>query len=302
MTFKEIEAFYWVAVLGNFSDAALRLHITQSSLSKRVAELESSLGSALFERTTKKVQMTDTGRRMMPVARRMLDLMESLHQEVLGSSHLTGECRFGISELVALTWLPDLVRRVREQHPGLKLKPYVDLALNLEKRVVKGDLDFAVAAGPSEGDTLVGSTVSTVEFAWIAAPGRISPGTVLTPSELSKYPLITMTEGSGLTSTFDRWSRGLGAPIQRTVACNSLMGILALILADTGISFLPTQFVKPWLDKGLLVALQSTPPFPNMDYAFIARVGDGRILVKELQQLVLQSVGTVGWTSPFALT
>ncbi len=301
MTLKEIEAFYWVAVLGNFGDAAARLHITQSSLSKRVAELESSLGSILFVRTTKKVQLTDSGRRMLPVARRMLDLMESLHQEVLASVNLTGECRFGISELVALTWLPDFVQRVRSQHPGLKLKPYVDLALNLERRVLKGDLDFAVAAGTGESEALIGEPVSAVEFTWTAAPERISPGTVLAASDLVKYPLITMTEGSGLTRTFDRWSAGLGVPVHRTVACNSLMGIVGLTLADAGISFLPKQFIRPWLEKGMLVALQSVPPFPTLDYCFVYRKDDVRTLINELKPLLLHSVEHVGWSTPFAV-
>lgn len=301
MTLKEIEAFYWVAVLGNFSVAASRLHITQSSLSKRVAELEESIGTPLFDRTTKKVQLTDSGRRLMPVARQMLDLVESLHLEVRQSSKLTGECRFGISELVALTWLPDFVQKVRGMHPGLMLRPYVDLALNLEKRVSRGELDFAVAAGPAEGESLDSEHISAVEFAWTAAPGRIAPGTVLTPEELSKYPLITMTEGSGLTRAFDRWASGLHVHVQRTVACNSLMGIVGLTLADAGLSFLPTRFIQPWLDRGALVALPSVPHVPALSYAFVSRKDDMRTVVKELKTVVRQAVNDVGWVSPLTL-
>ena len=66
MTLKEIEAFYWTAVLGNFSAAANRLHITQSSLSKRVAELEQSMGADLFARNSKRVELTDEGKSYFP--------------------------------------------------------------------------------------------------------------------------------------------------------------------------------------------------------------------------------------------
>lgn len=301
MTLKEIEAFYWTAALGSFSVAASRLHITQSSLSKRVAELEASVGAPLFDRSSKKVQLTDSGKRLLPVARQMLDLMESMQQEVMASTRLTGECRFGISELVALTCLPELVRAVRQQHPGLKLQPYVDLARGLEKRVVRGELDFAVAPGPAESEAVVSERIAAVEFTWIAAPGRISPGAVLTPAELLKYPLITMTEGSGLTRAFERWAVEHGMPAQRTVACNSLMGIVGLTIADVGISFLPARFIQPWLDRGALVALRSVPPLPILDYCFIHRKDDMRAVVKELKQFVCQAVGSSGWATPAPL-
>jgi len=155
MTLKEIEAFYWTAVLSNFSLAAAKLHITQSSLSKRVAELEASVGVPLFERSSKKVQLTDSGARLLPIARQFLDLADSMQAEAVATTRLSGECKFGISELIALTWLPGLVNSVRQRHPGLKLQPYVDLARGLERRVVRGELDFAVAPGPAESSALV---------------------------------------------------------------------------------------------------------------------------------------------------
>jgi DNA-binding transcriptional LysR family regulator len=56
MTLKQIEAFYWAAKLGSFAIAAQRLHVTQSSLSKRIAELEQSVGATLFDRTNRSAQ------------------------------------------------------------------------------------------------------------------------------------------------------------------------------------------------------------------------------------------------------
>ena len=72
MTLKQIEAFYWAANLGSFSIAALRLHVTQSSLSKRVVELEESVGAPLFDRSGKRAQLTEAGQRLLPLADRHL--------------------------------------------------------------------------------------------------------------------------------------------------------------------------------------------------------------------------------------
>lgn len=298
MTLKEIEAFYWTAVLSNFSLAAAKLHITQSSLSKRVAELEASVGVPLFERSSKKVQLTDSGVRLLPIARQFLDLADSMQAEAVATTRLSGECKFGISELIALTWLPGLVNSVRQRHPGLKLQPYVDLARGLERRVVRGELDFAVAPGPAESSALVSEKIAGVEFTWIGAPSRISPGTVIAASDLPRYPLITMTEGSGLTRAFEKWANEQGMPPQRTVACNSLMGIVGLTIADVGISFLPARFVQPWLDRGVLGAIRSVPPLPTLDYCFIHRQDDSRTVVRELKQYVHEASSATGWSLP----
>jgi DNA-binding transcriptional LysR family regulator len=300
MTLKEIEAFYWTAALGSFSVAATRLHITQSSLSKRVAELEESVGAVLIDRSSKKVQLTDAGQRLMPVARQMLDLMEVLRAEATTSARLTGDCRFGISELVALTWLPQLVSSVRHEHPALRLQPYVDLARNLEKRVVRGDLDFAVAPGPAESESVESETIVSVEFTWTAAPGRLPAGSVLTAADLLQYPLITMTEGSGLTRAFEAWAAEQGLRARQTVACNSLMGIVGLTIADVGISFLPVRYIQPWLDRGTLVALRSVPPLPTLDYCFIRRRDDSRSVVKVMKQFVSQVADFSAWAEPNA--
>ncbi|MGL1835109.1 LysR family transcriptional regulator [Rhodocyclaceae bacterium SMB388] len=301
MTLKEIEAFYWTAALSSFSGAATHLHITQSSLSKRVAELEESIGSQLFDRSSKKVQLTETGKRLLPVARKMLDLIESMHMKAKATTRLTGDCRFGISELAALTWLPALVNEVRQKQPGLRLEPYVDLARALEKRVMRGELDFAVAPGPAESEAAASDQIAAIEFTWIAAPGRISPGEVLTPAELLKYPLITMTEGSGVTRAFERWAVEQGVSAQRIVSCNSLMGIIGLTIADVGISFLPSRFIQHWLDRGSLVALRSVPPLPTVTYCYMYRKDDNRALLKEMKQLVNLAVGSSGWAIPASL-
>ncbi len=298
ITLKEIEAFYWTAALNSFNGAAVKLHITQSSLSKRVAEMEESIGAPLFDRSTKRVQLTDSGKRLLPVARQMLDLMESIYSQTNASTRLTGECRFGISELGALTWLPNLVNEVRRLHPGLKLQPYVDLAKGLERRVVRGELDFAIAPGPVNAETLISEPIASVEFSWVAAPGRISPLTVLKPQELVKYPVITMTEGSGLTRAFEHWAAEQGIDIHRTVACNSLMGIIGLTIADVGISYLPQRFIEPWLERGSLVTLRSIPPLPLLNYCFFHRIDDQRNIIKEMKQIVGQAAGGSDWVIP----
>jgi len=288
ITLKQIEAFYWAANLGSFSIAADRLHVTQSSLSKRIQELEETIGTDLFERSGRRAQLTQRGQRLVPIARQMLELRGEVKAAVMESPRLTGTCRFGVSELASLTWLPALIRVVRSDHPDLVLQPYVDLARNLERRVVKGELDFCVAPGPADNASVQGRLVDRVDFSWVASPSRLAAGSVLTPEVLRHHPVITMTEGSGLTRAFEAWAAEQGLQVQRTLACNSLMAIVGLTAADMGISFLPTHFTRRWIQQGSLVIVRGDPPLPTLGYYFLQRADDHRDMLRTMQDYVLR--------------
>lgn len=289
MTLKQLEAFYWAAQLGSFSIAATRLHVTQSSLSKRIAELEYSVGAPLFDRSSRRAQLTEAGQRQVLLAGRILALTEQFRSEALTSSGLVGICKFGVSELVSLTWLPDLLRLVNQDHPALVLEPYVDLARNLERKVLRGELDFAIAPGPGQGGQTAATVVGRVDFSWAASPARLPARTLLHQADLEAHPVITMTEGSGLTRAIESWANERDVSLQRTLGCNSLMAIVALVLADLGISFLPTQFMQPWVRQGSLVALQSEPPIPSLNYCFFQRTDDARALLPAMHAYVVQA-------------
>ena len=288
MTLKQLEAFYLAANLGSFAIAAQRIHVTQSSLSKRIAELEASIGKELFDRSSKRAQLTEAGYGLLPVVAKMLELRDSIRGAANSTSALTGVCRFGISELGALTWLPRLVARVRREHPDLVLQPYVDLARRLERQVVRGELDFAVVPGPHDAPHITSHTVCQVRFSWAASPSRFRSGTILAAKEIERHPIITMTEGSGLTRAFEAWAAEQGLKVQRTLASNSLMAIVGLTVADVGISFLPEDFMQPWIDRGSLVALRSRPPLPSLNYCFTFRADDNRAVVQILERYVIE--------------
>nr|WP_214698750.1 hypothetical protein [Variovorax paradoxus] len=91
-------------------------------------ELEESIGVQLFDRSSKRAQLTEAGHRPVPLAGKILNLKDQFQSEVFPSASMAGVCRFGVSELVSLTWLPDFTRLVNEDHPALVLEPYVDLA------------------------------------------------------------------------------------------------------------------------------------------------------------------------------
>jgi DNA-binding transcriptional LysR family regulator len=288
MTLRQLEAFYWAAQLGNFSAAATKLHMTQSALSKRISELEADLGSKLFDRDLYRPKLTISGRALMNKARQMLALQLEM-RAVAGAAHaLTGECRFGITELVALTWLPDLVKVMRKTYPNIVLEPHVDLSHRLHERIMEGSIDFAVMPMRTVEPVLVSEPLADVEFAMMASPRLVGPETMLTPSLLEQYPVLTQSSGSGLATIFDAWTHANGLTTHHVLASNSLTAIADMVVAELGIGILPVKYFLPLLRAGHLCILNTPARLPRLDYYLTYRPDETRGVAGIMCDLVRQ--------------
>ncbi|MCI3206392.1 MULTISPECIES: LysR family transcriptional regulator [Pandoraea] len=291
MTLKQLEAFYWAASLGSFSIAATRLHVTQSTLSKRIAELEAALNVPLFDRSAQRSVLTEHGTRILGHAHKILQFEGEIHELLGVAPRLSGPCRFGVSELTALTWFPKFVARITTNHPDLSLEPYVDLAAGLERRLVRGEIDFAILPQSGEDNPMLTSVpLAVLEFAWMSSPKRIAAGTVLKSEDIARHPILTMTAESRLTATYEAWAASNKIHARRFLACNSLSAIVGLTVADVGISFLPSLFMRNLIEAGQLNAFRMVPELPNVEYCFKWRTDDTRTFISALAQFAKEEV------------
>jgi DNA-binding transcriptional LysR family regulator len=298
MTLKQLEAFYWAASAASFLVAAERLHVSQSTLSKRIAELEAHLRQPLFDRTGHRAALTDAGQLLLPLARRMLGLADEVRGLVAHSGPLTGHCRFGVGELAALTWLPDLVAHARNLYPDLILEPQVDLGATLVQRLESGELDFAVVAGYSSRAGIASDAIAQVRFAWAASPALLGRQRTLTAGLLQSNALITMPPAAGPTRMLEQWLAAHNLQAGRRLTCNNLAAIASLIAAGVGIGLFPNGWLKQMADRDAVVELRSRPALPPLDYTFQWRRDDTRALLAKMREAV---VATVDFAKPSPL-
>lgn len=291
MTLKQLKAFYWAMTLGSFAIAANRLAISQSSLSKRIAELEMDLGVELFDRSTRRAVATEAGLALVAGAKQMIALEAEVRERVSRRSDLTGTLRIGLGELSAATWFPKFVRLVATLHPGLTVEPTVSQARTMEIEVERGDLDCAVIAGAPTRPQISAQSLASVAFGWMASPGLFEehfPGTVPLTGLLARFPLIAPNTLSGQLQGFSDALTASGIPALRTIRCNSLHATVELTISGAGVSLLPRQYLRPLIDRGLIVEVPSEPQNPSLQYSFIWRSDDLRTVTARALELVKQ--------------
>jgi DNA-binding transcriptional LysR family regulator len=282
MTLKQLEAFYWAATCANFAIAAERLHLSVSSLSKRIAELEESLGLPLFDRGGHRAVLTEAGQGLLPRALDMLDGAAAIRQAFAPGAGLVGRCAFGVGELSAMTWLPRFIAQVRAQYPKLVLEPYVDVGAVLEARVDNGELDFAIVAGRSSRQTVLSQPITQAQFVWVAAPALRERYQNLGAMLRDRQPIIALPPGAGTTRLIDDWLLAHGIASVERISCNNWVAIAGMLIASVGVGMLPEGWARKLVGEKLLCMWTDERPLNPLTYSFQWRRGDSRPLVSQM--------------------
>ncbi len=151
MDFPHLRSFATIAETGSVSRAAEKMHLTQPSISKRLASLEQQLKQPLFDRVGRRMTLTDAGRAFLPHAQRMLQQMEDARHAL---SHLSdeigGRLSIGTSHHIGLHRLPPVLRRYTQRYPAVDLDiHFMDSEVACEA-VLAGKLELGIVTLPSQ--------------------------------------------------------------------------------------------------------------------------------------------------------
>lgn len=149
MDTQGLSAFLEVAETGSFSRAGERLHLSQPAISKRIAALEGSLGTALFDRIGRHIALTDAGRALLPHARRVLHEIEDGRRALsLLDGHIGGRLSVGTSHHIGLHRLPPVLRAFTGKFPEVDLDLHFMDSEDACEAVVQGKLELGIVTLP----------------------------------------------------------------------------------------------------------------------------------------------------------
>jgi DNA-binding transcriptional LysR family regulator len=254
--------------------AAKHLNATQSAVSKRVLELEGSLGVKLFE-SINRTQLTLKGREILGDLEKMLELQRNIMLRVSDEAMYAGLFRLGVSEMVALTWLPTLVGAVKRAFPRLVLEPSVNLTSVLWTQMRNQRLDMIIC--PLMGTEESGFSSTTLGI--MSARWMCKPGLLPAPDErgrhslqtMQRQPLLTYSEGSRLHLELTHLLQQAGAHFDQVIYCNSMIALAELATAGLGVTCLPDEYFRIYVQQGDLQILQCSVRPPELEYRAIYR-------------------------------
>lgn len=150
---RSLALFLAVADALSFRQAAETLHLSQPPLSRAIRELEERLGTRLFDRTTQGVALTEAGRRLLPYARRVGQLLRYA-QAAVAAQGMPATLRLGLTSAVEPAWFRGLAQRVQAAQSGTTVSVVSDASPKLVRQLGAGKLDAAFVALPTQAPGL----------------------------------------------------------------------------------------------------------------------------------------------------
>jgi DNA-binding transcriptional LysR family regulator len=252
---NDLLLFARIVESGSFSLAAQRVDLPKSTVSRRIALLETKLGERLLQRTTRKLMLTEFGASLLEHARKVVEEVEAAGALVQHRQQApSGRLRISMPGDLANLGLTLVMTRFMERYPAITLE------LDLSPRrvdLVAENFDLAIRMGELPDDaTLNARRVLLLKFGLYAAPSYIARrGLPATPDDLLKHELLCMLGRAGgvrpwiLTRGKTRWERELPA---RLIA-NSPELLARIACTGAGIAASADLFVAANVEKGELV-------------------------------------------------
>jgi DNA-binding transcriptional LysR family regulator len=248
ISLRQLRAFLAVARHRHFRRAAEHLHLSQPAISRHIAELEAELGVRLFDRTTREVVPTETGRYLESAMERVLDELEG----VLGHVHSEGERRRGKVRIASVPTLsaslmPLCIADCAREYPELTIQLHDQAQTLVLDSVRGGEVDFGIAIDPPESGDFDCETLMRDPFYLACRPDHPLASLKSVPwKKLQGQPLVLLDYSSGSRRLIDQ-------------ALNK-HGVAATVVQQTGHTHTAFRMVEAGLGITITPALSSPPP------------------------------------------
>jgi DNA-binding transcriptional LysR family regulator len=263
---RQLELFVATAEEGHFGRAAERSNIVQSGLSASIRSLERELGTRLFNRTTRRVELTESGRALLPEARRVLAATASAREAVADVEGLErGTLSLGIMQSLVAVRLPALLARFHSLHPAIDIRLRQAGAGLLLQDVREGRLELAFASFPETppaglvGHELLNETMTLA----CASDHPLAEKASVSLADLRGEDFVDGHQDWGMRIANDRAFAAAGLDRHVAFEINDLQTILDLVADGLGVAILPRS-LAPLRTPLRFVRLRGRPPRWNV--------------------------------------
>lgn len=273
-----LRAFVAAVDTGSLTAAGRRVHRSQSALSMQIAKLEQAVGRPVLVRTPRRLDMTAAGRELLEHARRLVSLHDDAVQAMQGES-IQGRLTVGVPEDYAVPYLAPVLRDFAQRHAGVELSLVCEQSTTLIPRVLKGEVDLAVATRDRAGR---GQPLFNEPLVW-AAPLRSEAW------RSSPVPIAIYEVGSSARTAAMAALRSRRKPYRVVCESASPAGMLAAVEAGLAVALFTRCSVPPGFE--VLGRRHGMPALPQLPVILLrSRASAGSPAADAMAEQVLRTL------------
>jgi LysR family cyn operon transcriptional activator len=288
MELRHLRYFVALAEYLSFTRAAARVHVTQSTLSHQIRQLEEEVGQPLFDRIGKKVVTTEAGELFLAFASRALKEVDlGLAMLKPGGSGLTGQVRIGATHTFNIGLIPECVALFLARHPTVRVSIEELAADQIGAKLQAGELDLGIAYRPSGPSELWFEPLYNEEMVLVVADTHpLASRKRIRMVELHQQRLVLLPEYFATRTLLDECFKASGAEPIVVAEMSTIAPMLGLVLrmqiaaiaatnavpaAMKGLRVIPLESPTPIRTPGLLWRLGGKQAAPVQSFAVIVR-------------------------------
>ncbi len=254
MDTRQLEMFRAVGEEGSFTAAANRLHVSQSAVSRQLKLLEEELGTLLFHRTGRGVNMTDAGHLLLAAANRITREMQEVASQISETQTLQrGVLSLGGGMTVCLYILPKLLRKFRAQYKEVDLRVITGTTETMLRLLRTREIEIALLTLPIIAADLEVWPVLKEEMVVVSAGKHpLARERSVDPRALARHPLILYESGSNTRKVVDEFFLAEQVPVNVIMETENVEIIKSMVAAGLGVTIIPFNSIVHEVRTGRL--------------------------------------------------
>lgn len=268
ISFRQLKAFVAVARLGNLGAAADQLCLTRGAISQALKELETQLGTPLFDRAHPHLLLNSEGALLLPLADEMLTRLDDIGELFQHSGDAAGKAllRIGASQTIGNYLLPSLLAGLG---PHWQLSVFIANSQQLAERLLAFELDLALIEGEVTNPQLHSEAWQQDQMILVASPTHelakqlAASGAVLRPADVEGQYWVLREPASGSREQFDKYLRPQLTHPGTVLELNTLEAVLNTVQQGLGLTLVSELAARDRLASGALQLLPFAQPMPR---------------------------------------
>ncbi|HEU0228594.1 MAG TPA: LysR family transcriptional regulator [Arachidicoccus soli] len=271
MYIKDFIIFQAVVEHGSFTKAAAITNTVQSNVTARIKFLEEEFGAQLLNRTTKRIELTEAGQKLLKAAKELQLIIEETKSSINGNTIIPkGIIKIGCIHTTAALRAPSILENFTNNYPEVEFRLKTGTSLGLMKEVLSYKLDGAFVAGGIKNTKLIMQPVIMEELC-IVTPSATYQTLEQLKNTSKLLKLIVFNNGCSYRERLQSFLKKMEIEKYKFIEMDTLDGIMNTVEAGLGITLMPVELIKKHYSYRQLTTIPLPKRFAKIQTVFVRR-------------------------------